>query len=70
MPLLKNLSKRFRENPELFERVGIAVAWATSGDQLKLYQELWFDSGRPNDEFERRLWSMRAALLDCFVYSP
>lgn len=36
---------------------------------LQLYQEPWFNSDRPNDEFERRLWSMRAALLDCFVYS-
>ena len=35
----------------------------------QLYEEPWFDSPEPNDECEKRLWSMRAALLDCFVYS-
>ena len=45
----------------------------TSGDYGRfldqLYAEPWFDSVEPNDVFERRLWSMRAALLDCFVYT-
>lgn len=44
-----------------------------SGDYGKflgrLYEEPWFDSEEPNDVFEQKLWSMRAALLDCFVYS-
>lgn len=35
----------------------------------RLYEEQWFDSEKPSDVFEQRLWSMRAALLDCFVYS-
>ena len=35
----------------------------------QLYAEPWFDSKEPSDAFERRLWLMRAALLDCFVYS-
>ncbi len=45
----------------------------TSGDYGKflgrLYEEPWFDSEKPGRVFEQRLWSMRAALLDCFVYS-
>ena len=36
----------------------------------RLYREPWFDVDEPGNEFERRLWSMRAALLDCFAYSP
>ena len=35
----------------------------------RLYEEPWLDSEKPSDAFEQRLWSMRAALLDCFVYS-
>ena len=34
----------------------------------RLYEEPWFDSAEPGAEFEKMLWSMRAALLDCFVY--
>ena len=34
----------------------------------QLYEEPWFDSKKPRRAFEQRLWSMRAALLDCFVY--
>ena len=34
----------------------------------QLYEEPWFDSKKPGRAFEQRLWSMRAALLDCFVY--
>ncbi len=36
----------------------------------ELYQQPWFDVDEPEDEIERTLWSMRAALLDSFVYSP
>ena len=36
----------------------------------QLYNEPWFDSKEPSDAFEKKLWSMRAALLDCFVYDP
>ena len=36
---------------------------------IQLYAEPWFDSKEPSDAFERRLWSKRAALLDCFVYA-
>ena len=35
----------------------------------QLYAEPWFDSKKPRGALERRLWSMRAALLDCFVYA-
>lgn len=35
-----------------------------------LYRKPWYDVDEPSDPFERRLWSMRAALLDCFVYIP
>lgn len=34
----------------------------------RLYEEPWFDSREPRGAFEQKLWSMRAALLDCFVY--
>ena len=34
----------------------------------RLYEEPWFDSMKPRGALEQRLWSMRAALLDCFVY--
>jgi HKD family nuclease len=34
----------------------------------RLYEEPWFDSKKPRGAREQRLWSMRAALLDCFVY--
>lgn len=34
----------------------------------QLYEEPWFDSEKPRRTREQRLWSMRAALLDCFVY--
>ena len=36
----------------------------------RLYREPWFDVDEPGDELEGRWWSMRAALLDCFAYSP
>ena len=35
-----------------------------------LYRKGWYDVAKPSDAFERKLWSMRAALLDCFVYVP
>ena len=39
MPLVENLSERFRANLEFSKRVDIAVAWATSGDQLKWLED-------------------------------
>ena len=33
-----------------------------------IYQKQWYDTPRPTNPFERSLWSMRAALIDCFVY--
>lgn len=30
----------------------------------------WYVASRPNDSLERSIWSMRAALLDAFVYRP
>lgn len=33
-----------------------------------VYQKQWHRTGEPRDEFERLIWSMRAALIDCFVY--
>lgn len=35
----------------------------------QLYHEPWFRTAEPSNEFEKKLWSMRAALIDCFVYS-
>lgn len=35
-----------------------------------LYRKLWYGVDEPSNNFERKLWSMRAALLDCFVYLP
>ena len=36
----------------------------------RMYQRRWFWAPEPKDAFEREIWSMRAALIDCFVYSP
>ena len=33
-----------------------------------LYGKEWFDTPQPDDSYERSIWSMRAALIDCFVY--
>ena len=35
-----------------------------------LYQQPWYKVGRPADSEGRTLWSMRAALLDAFVFRP
>ena len=35
-----------------------------------LYELPWFRTPEPKDPFEREIWSIRAALIDCFVYSP
>ena len=35
-----------------------------------VYQRPWFQAPEPEDPFEREIWSMRAALIDCFVYWP
>ena len=35
-----------------------------------LYELPWFRTPEPKDLFEREIWSMRAALIDCFVYWP
>ena len=35
-----------------------------------LYKRDWFQAPEPEDPFEREIWSMRAALIDCFVYRP
>ena len=34
-----------------------------------LYEKPWFNVPRPQDPCESSIWSMRAALIDCFVYS-
>ena len=34
-----------------------------------LYDKPWFDIAEPETQRERNIWSMRAALVDCFVYS-
>ena len=33
-----------------------------------LYEKPWFDVVEPETQRERGIWSMRAALIDCFVY--
>jgi hypothetical protein len=35
-----------------------------------LYQQPWYKVGKPADSEGRTLWSMRAALLDAFVFKP
>ena len=34
----------------------------------KIYSKAWFREPAPQDAHERMIWSMRVALLDCFVY--
>ncbi len=36
----------------------------------ELYRQPWYNVDEPSNESERTWWSMRAALIDCFVYSP
>ncbi len=33
-----------------------------------VFQQPWHSSDKPNDEYEARVWEMRAALIDSFVY--
>ena len=35
-----------------------------------LYRKPWYKADEPSDAFERKLWTMGAALPDCFVYVP
>ena len=35
----------------------------------RLYEKPWFNSPRPKNPREGSIWSMRAALIDCFVYN-
>ena len=35
----------------------------------KVYQRRWFKAPKPTD-LSRKIWTMRAALIDCFVYRP
>lgn len=37
---------------------------------VKLYDKEWFGTPQPGDPYGRSIWSMRAALIDCFVYQP
>ena len=34
----------------------------------RLYSKTWFNAPEPDDPYDRSIWSMRAALIDCFVY--
>ena len=34
----------------------------------ELYKQPWYNVDEPDDPCEKKLWSMRAALMDCFVY--
>ena len=36
----------------------------------KLYESAWFNEPTPKNSCEHAIWSMRAALIDCFVYDP
>ena len=36
----------------------------------RLYQKDWFQGQPPDDPYEFTIWSIRAALIDCFVYQP
>ncbi len=36
---------------------------------LKIYEEEWMKAGSPDNSHERDIWSMRLALIDCFVYN-
>ena len=33
-----------------------------------VYDQPWFSARRPDDQWERKIWNCRAALLDAFVY--
>ena len=35
----------------------------------KIYEEEWMKAGPPENSHERDIWSMRLALIDCFVYN-
>ena len=35
----------------------------------RLYEKLWFKTPCPGNPREKSIWSMRTALIDCFVYS-
>jgi HKD family nuclease len=35
-----------------------------------VYEQPWYSVSEPHDSFERTIWTMRAALIDSFVYSP
>ena len=35
-----------------------------------LYESAWFNESTPKNSYRHALWSMRAALIDCFVYDP
>lgn len=35
-----------------------------------IYEQPWFQSGKPSDSFEASIWDMRVALLDCFFVYP
>ena len=37
---------------------------------LQLYERRWFKAQKPKDRREQKIWTMRAALIDCFVYCP
>jgi hypothetical protein len=35
-----------------------------------MFERPWCSVGQPSDPWEASIWSMRAALIDCFVYTP
>jgi hypothetical protein len=36
----------------------------------RIYEQPWYKTPAPRDAFEQEIWSMRAALLDAFIYEP
>ena len=52
-----------------FRNVGQLTTPNGYGKMLQeLYRQPWYCEPEPRDQNERELWSMRAALIDCFVY--
>lgn len=35
---------------------------------MELYKQPWYKADEPSDPKEKKIWSMRAALIDCFAY--
>ena len=58
---IKRLTKAYGDG---FKELGYGEILA------KIHAQPWYQEPEPEDEWERNIWQMRVALLDCFVYQP